>query len=579
MGERFVGQSAPCDPRRPCGDRIADSMSLTTSHRRSAGLAGSLRNGGLRKLYAAEIVSGAGDGVFWVALVVFLAEQERFGLWLTLAVIARLAPRALLSLPAGSLVDRSRQRRLLVSVEGARAVLMALLAVVVAVDGPPAVALVVVVVSYSVASPTRPALSAIVPVIAGERHLAVANAVLSTVRQIMTFIGPLLGVAVVAWSPVAGFVLNAATFALSGLLIALVRGIPDHSTPNPASGGGRRRLGGSFVDGIRTVAGLPALTSLVGLIGVMSFVRGSEMVLHVFVVRDLLDEDVGIIGLLGGAVGLGALVVMPVAARAAGSDAPVRPILLAVVVTALATAALALIEETLWACAVLVLVGVGMVVFEVVIVVMLQRVTPAFMLGRVFGAVNGASNTGKLVGAVVAPGLVAVVGLRWSLVVVAVAVLLGGLLAVKPLVVVGRQAAARRRDLQPRVTVLEALGIFEGASTSAIERIAASVDERSVPAGNTVIHEGDAADDLYVTISGLLDVSVSGRHLDVLRDGDWFGEIGLLDHRPRTATVTTIDPCVLWRIPGDVFLSALEDAGAPPSALVDGMADRLAAHR
>jgi hypothetical protein len=35
----------------------------------------------------------------------------------------------------------------------------------------------------------------------------------------------------------------------------------------------------------------------------------------------------------------------------------------------------------------------------------------------------------------------------------------------------------------------------------------------------------------------------------------------------------------VWEIPGDVFLDALDDAGAAPSALVDAMADRLATHR
>jgi hypothetical protein len=58
------------------------------------GLLSTLRNAGLRRLFGAEVVSGAGDGIFWVALVVFIAEQPRFGLWLTLAVIVRLAPRA-----------------------------------------------------------------------------------------------------------------------------------------------------------------------------------------------------------------------------------------------------------------------------------------------------------------------------------------------------------------------------------------------------------------------------------------------------------------------------------------------------
>lgn len=54
-----------------------------------------------------------------------------------------------------------------------------------------AVVLVIIAVSYTVAAPMRPALSAVVPAIAGERHLAVANAVLSTIRQVMTFVGPL----------------------------------------------------------------------------------------------------------------------------------------------------------------------------------------------------------------------------------------------------------------------------------------------------------------------------------------------------------------------------------------------------
>ena len=163
--------------------RLAAGMTVDEADHTSVGLASTLRNAGLRKLYGAEVVSGAGDGVFWVALVVFLNDQPRFGLWLTLAVIARLAPRALLSLPAGSLVDRSNLRSLVVVVESMRSGIMVALAVVVALDGPAWPVIALVAVSYTVGAPTRPALSAIVPTVAGERHLAGANAVLSTVRQ------------------------------------------------------------------------------------------------------------------------------------------------------------------------------------------------------------------------------------------------------------------------------------------------------------------------------------------------------------------------------------------------------------
>lgn len=78
-------------------------------------------------LYGAEVLSGAGDGIFWVALVVTLADEPRFGLLLLLAVLARLGPRAILGIAAGSLIDRSPLRRLLVSIDVLRGTLMIVL--------------------------------------------------------------------------------------------------------------------------------------------------------------------------------------------------------------------------------------------------------------------------------------------------------------------------------------------------------------------------------------------------------------------------------------------------------------------
>jgi len=556
-------------------------MSVDQLDHSRAGLASTLRNDGLRKLYGAEVISGAGDGIFWVALVVFLSDQPRFGLWLTLAVVARLAPRALLSLPAGSLVDRSNLRSLVVVVELLRACVMIALAVVVALDGSAWPMLALVAVSYTVGAPTRPALSAIVPVVAGERHLAGANAVLSTIRQIMTFVGPLLGVGVAAWSPSAGFALNALTLAASGLLIATVRDVPGRSRGLRPSRRQHVRLGplAAFLDGIGAVRAISALAPLVALIGVMYFVRGAEMVLHVYVVRDQLGVDVERVGLLSGAVGLGALVAMPIASRAADSASPVRPIVFSLAATAIPTAALAAVTTTLGASAVLVVVGVGMVVFEVVIVVMVQRITPPSSLGRVFGAINGASNTGKLVGALAAPAMIAALGVDGALITVAWVVAIVGALAIWPLVTIGRVAAVRQREFAPRVAALSGLAIFEGASRPSLERIATALVEEQIPVDTVVVRRGEPADDLFISRSGALAVSRDGLQVGVIGPDDWFGEIGLLEQRPRTATVTTSEPTTVWRIPGTVFLDALDDAGAAPSALVDAMADRLATHQ
>ena len=72
------------------------------------------------------------------------------------------------------------------------------------------------------------------------------------------------------------------------------------------------------------------------------------------------------------------------------------------------------------------------------------------------------------------------------------------------------------------------------------------------------------ADDLYVSRSGELVATRDGVEVGtVLADG-WFGEIGLIEERARTATVTTVEPTTVWQIPGEVFLVALDDAGAAP---------------
>ncbi len=91
-----------------------------------------------------------------------------------------------------------------------------------------------------------------------------------------------------------------------------------------------------------------------------------------------------------------------------------------------------------------------------------------------------------------------------------------------------------------------------------------------------MISEHDPADAFYVVRSGHLIVLAGDRHINDLGPGDWFGEIGLLEGRPRTATVRASGPCELYRIGGTAFLEAF--AQLPPSpTLLDSVAARLAA--
>ncbi len=540
------------------------------------------RRSNLAKLYGAEAVSGAGDGIMWVALVASLAEQPRDGLWIGLAVIARLGPRALLSLPAGAVLDGAALRPVLVGADLGRSFMMGLATGLVLAGAGPGPILAAVLLSYVVAVPTRPGLSAVLPRVSGETHLAEANAVLSTTRQVMTFIGPLIGVGIVAWSSSAAYAINALSFAMSALLIASLRGVPWPTRTRRHDGRHRRRwraLGsswGSSLDTVRAVRGLPAL---VGLVGVMYLVRGAEMVLYVIVVRDVLGEEPASFGYLAGAVGLGAVLATPIARRAGDTARPRRAVVIGVALTAVPTAALGFSGSLLVAAALLVFVGVGMVLFEVVSVVTVQRAVPPDQLGRAFGVVHSAGNAGKLFGAVAAPPLVLIAGPDGALVAIA---LVAGVLtaaAVPSLRRIGLRTEDRRRGLEPVVDMLARLDLFDGTPRTSIERLAAAVVEEHCARGQVLIREGDAADDLFVAVAGRFEVTVRGAVVNEMGPGAWFGEIGLVDRVERTATVTATTDATVWRIPGETFLAVLEESGAPPTALVQGIADRLAAGR
>ena len=60
----------------------------------------------------------------------------------------------------------------------------------------------------------------------------------------------------------------------------------------------------------------------------------------------------------------------------------------------------------------------------------------------------------------------------------------------------------------------------------------------SLAAGEVLFLEGDTGDVMYAVVDGQLDLTVSGRLLDRVVEGGIVGEMALIDHAPRSATVT-----------------------------------------
>jgi hypothetical protein len=192
-------------------------------------------------------------------------------------------------------------------------------------------------------------------------------------------------------------------------------------------------------------------------------------------------------------------------------------------------------------------------------VTVIQRITPDRVLGRVFGAFEGALIGTMALGAAVMPFLVEWLGLRPALAVIAVVV---G--APIPFLAPAVRGLDKRTRVPEGLPLLRSLPIFATVGTGALDTLARQLVRVSVPAGDVVVAEGEAADRFYIVDSGRVAVTHGDQFVRHEGPGEYFGEIGLLRDVPRTATVTADQDTVLYSLGRTEFLDAV--SGSPESA-------------
>ena len=129
-------------------------------------------------------------------------------------------------------------------------------------------------------------------------------------------------------------------------------------------------------------------------------------------------------------------------------------------------------------------------------------------------------------------------------------------------------------------TVLRTVPLFAGFPDEQVRMLAAVVTRRNVPRGTIVIVEGDPTDSLYIIIAGRLKVMMSDTEgkeviLAMLGPGEYFGEMGLIDDSPRSATVMTVEACELIVVTKREFKKILSENFDMAETVMRGLVRRL----
>lgn len=109
------------------------------------------------------------------------------------------------------------------------------------------------------------------------------------------------------------------------------------------------------------------------------------------------------------------------------------------------------------------------------------------------------------------------------------------------------------------VAWLSGIPFFDGFSDEELHRVLDLSDQMEAPAGTVLVDQGDPGTDCYVIVEGTASVYVRGEHVASSGAGSMVGEMALIDHRPRTATVVADTDMKLLRFRTRAFRTLLDE--------------------
>jgi len=504
----------------------------------------------VRKIVAAFAAVTVGE---WVLGTTVAIHAYTVGGALLVGLVGfRFVPAAVAGLVTAQFADTHRRERVLTATAFTRAVASALAAASLALGLPFVIPLLLVWLDAMAGSAYRPAQAALLPtVVRTPSELTAAAAAASNAKCSSQLLGALAGGLLVASQPVA-----IAVSVATALYLAAGFGTAGIRTGGPAAQarlGSRERLR-RMRDGAAVLSRDREATEIVAWAGLRSLIRGLWMSLGVVAALRLLGLGKAGFGFLMAAAAAGALTAIPLSALLVGRRRLAPWLAAGLLACGASIAAIGAVAAGIPAIALMVGWGIGMAISDVAGQALLNRVVPALSIG----SVTGFMESGKLLleggGSMIAPLLVAALGVRAALIAVGLVVI----------AVLGAGARAFARiDVRAtgRINVLELVAnvlFFRALRVDALEGVVAQLEEVAAPAGRELVSQGEHDDARwYLVEKGELEVRIDGFLVNELARRDGFGELALMRDAPRAATVRARTDVVLLSLERAAFLAAI----------------------
>lgn len=110
-----------------------------------------------------------------------------------------------------------------------------------------------------------------------------------------------------------------------------------------------------------------------------------------------------------------------------------------------------------------------------------------------------------------------------------------------------------------RLLFVRRVPIFKELRDDFIVRLTSVMHELQFPANHTIFRQGEEGRSLYIVVSGRVKVHIGDKQLAEVEQGKYFGEMAVFDTQPRSASVTTVEPCEFLELTQEQLYDAIEE--------------------